>query len=99
MDQAHIAGVCWCDRFHHCSHLNRLKEDPYRWEICCWCGQEMAILHTRPVEDHGPHAPWLYLAQHIAPEDDLCPGIVESESEFAEGELNAIVNSGGAIFR
>ena len=93
----HTPGECWCGLFHHCCHLNREADRPYEEEVCCWCGEVLPILHIRPVEDHGPHAPWLYNPQHISPEQDICPGLVQRVSQLAEGEIDAIVARGGVL--
>lgn len=93
----HISGDCECGLYHHCCHLNRLAEKPYEEEVCCWCGQTFPVLHIRPVEDHGPHAPWLYIPQHVLPEDDICHGLIDRVSQIPADEISNIINAGGLV--
>lgn len=79
----HIPGDCWCERFHHCCHVDQSIEDVGYQEICCHCGETMPIHHL-PVENHGPWAWWLYTPQEVAPEDDNCTGAKEPPKGYGQ---------------
>jgi len=73
-ERRHLPGECWCDINHHCCHLNQNADDPSSEEICCWCGAILPIIKIRQLENHGPHAWWIYIPKKVNPEDDVCLG-------------------------